>query len=128
MLAFGRIIKSNSLNTPMGVQIGFLAIKSNLKSNQGFENFSNQTSNQITVPKNLSNQTTNQIRLLKLSSNQISNQTTSQQTWSNQISNQIAATKFLSNQISNRPKKCSNQISNQASVEVDMPVGLLEHP
>ena len=75
-----QIIKSNSLNTPMGVQIGFLEIKSNLKSNQGFGKFSNQTSNQITVPKNLSNQTTNQIRLFKRSSNQISNQTTSQQT------------------------------------------------
>ena len=42
-----QIIKSNSLNTPMGVQIGFLAIKSNLKSNQGVENYVKSNHDQI---------------------------------------------------------------------------------
>ena len=34
-----QIIKSNSLDTHMGVQIGFLEIKSNLKSNPGVQNY-----------------------------------------------------------------------------------------
>ena len=47
MLVFGQIIKSNSLNTPIGVQICFLAIKSNPKSNQGVENYVKSNHDQI---------------------------------------------------------------------------------
>ena len=42
-----QIIKSNSLNTPMGVHIGVLAIKSNLKSNQGVRNYVKSNHDQI---------------------------------------------------------------------------------
>ena len=83
MFVFGQMIKSNSLKTPMGVQIGFLAVKSNLKSNQGVKIYvkSNhdqiksclflvKSSNQIIKSKSLNTPMGVQISFLAIKSNQ----------------------------------------------------------